>query len=173
MIFTTKKKQEAQLNAARKECLKKLKAESRRLKETVQSYEIEITEKANKIEKLDIKVDMLECERDDVHSVMRQKLDQEDTALVLDQKKKALDARESRLNERSDVIDSEEEANYVKGYADGIADGLRKVHEITAEDRNNLSKIAMVSAASHTSAETFKEINNDLRITEGSKNKKA
>jgi chromosome segregation ATPase len=41
------------------------------------------------------------------------------------------------------------EKKYQAGYADGIADGLRKAHEITAEDRKAGMQIAALAAASH------------------------
>ena len=80
--------------------------------------------------------------------------------------------KSEKLSELSENIGTENAVDYKKGYADGISDGLRKIHEITAEDRNNLAKIAMISAGSHTTIENMKEINNEFRLTEGNNNKK-
>lgn len=104
--------------------------------------------------------------------MLRAKIEAEDLASALSKTKELQDKREKQLNERAEKIDSEEEANYVKGYADGIADGLRKVHEITEKDRDNLAKVAMVAAASHTDIATMKEINSEFRLTAGSTDKK-
>lgn len=123
----------------------------------------------DKFSNLETKIEVLEEKRDSVREVVKQTIENEDTAAVLEAKEEALNAREERLNDReSDLNDAE--GRVQKGsYADGLADGLRKAHEITQEDRNNAMKIAMVSASSHTPVETMKELNNAHQLTTGSK----
>lgn len=110
------------------------------------------------IERLEAKIEVLEEERDNVREVVKKSMENEDLAAVLAAKKEGLDKREAKLAD-------EEDAKSKASYADGLADGLRKAHEITQKDRENAMKVAMVSAASHTPAETMKELNNVHQLT--------
>lgn len=84
--------------------------------------------------------------------------------------KTSLEVRDLELNNRESILETREEnaenlakrvkearengeefaeKKYQSGYSDGLADGLRKAHEITAEDRKNGMQIAALAAASH------------------------
>lgn len=139
--------------------------EIERIKENAE----EADESANRqIERLEAKIEVLEEERDDVREVVKKSMENEDLAAVLTAKKEGLDKREAKLKDREAKLADEEDAKSKASYADGLADGLRKAHEITQKDRENAMKVAMVSAASHTPAETMKELNNVHQLTAGS-----
>ena len=123
------------------------------------------------IERLEAKISALEEDRADMLKVEKQLLKNADTAAILEVKKKGLDRREKSLDEREDKLTDAEETKKMAAYADGLADGLRKAHEITEKDRENALKVAMVSAASHTSPETMKELNSVHQITAGDSQK--
>lgn len=137
-------------------------------KEKIQSLEVKAIETKSELEKSNAELKVLRADRDKVREVLKKEMENKDLEIQLVNMKSLQDKREERLNKRSNELDSEEEANYKKGYADGVADGLREVHKITQGDRDNLAKIAMVAAASHTSIETIKEVNSEFRLTEGS-----
>lgn len=135
-----------------------------RLKEQAEEAE----ESADRhIKSLEIKIQVLEEERDDVREVVKQSIDNEDLAATLGAKKEGLDKREAALKDRESKLTSKEEGRYKEGYADGVADGVRKINEITQKDRDNAMKVAMVSAASHTDPRIVAEINNVKSLTEG------
>ncbi len=145
----------------------------------LEEAERKLTLKDNKITKLErelskanTELEVLREDKEEARDVLKAKIEAEDLTSILAKTKQLQDKREEALNKRAEEIDSEEEANYVKGYADGIADGLRKVHEMTEKDRDNLAKVAMVAAASHTDIATMKEINSEFRLTAGSTDKK-
>lgn len=123
------------------------------------------------IERLETKISALEEDRADMLKVEKQSLKNADTAAILEVKKKGLDRREKSLDERENKLADAEETKKMAAYADGLADGLRKAHEITEKDRENALKVAMVSAASHTSPETMKELNSVHQITAGDSQK--
>lgn len=120
-----------------------------------------------KAERLEAKISVLEEERDDIREVEKQSLKNADTVALLNAREKSIDKRERLLNEREDKLADAEETKRMTAYADGLAGGLRKAHEITEKDRENALKVAMVSAASHTSPETMKELNGVHQITAG------
>ena len=134
-----------------------------------------VRNKDSKIEKQQFELDqaremigVYEEERDDVRNVVKQSILNADKEAVLEAKKEALDAKAAQLREKESQINDQEEGSYKKGYADGVADGVRKINEITQKDRDGAMKVAMVAAASHTPVENMKEVNNALRITDGS-----
>ena len=145
--------------------IEKKNKEIERIKENAE----EADESANRqIERLEAKIEVLEEERDDVREVVKKSMENEDLTAVLTAKKEGLDKREAKLKDRESKLADEEDAKSKASYADGLADGLRKAHEITQKDRENAMKVAMVSAASHTPAETMKELNNVHQLTAGS-----
>ena len=121
----------------------------------------------HEIERLEAKISVLEEERDDIRKIEQQSLKNADTVAILSAKEDSLDRREKSLDERENKLADAEETKKMAAYADGLADGLRKAHEITEKDRENALKVAMVSAASHTSPETMKELNSVHQITAG------
>lgn len=116
-------------------------------------------------------IEVYEEERDKARDVVKQQMLNEDRENILDARQEALDAKEARIKDQLTDLDSAESKVKQSAYADGLADGLRKAHEITAQDRENAMKIAMVSAASHTPTETMKELNNVHQLTAGSSDK--
>ena len=122
-------------------------------------------------ERLEAKISVLEKERDEVREIEKQSLKNADTVAILNAKEESLDKREKLLDKREEKLADAEEIKKMAAYADGLADGLRKAHEITEKDRQNALKVAMVSAASHTSPETMKELNSVHQITAGNSQK--
>ena len=141
--------------------------EIERLKEDAQEAE----ESANRqIERLEAKIEVLEDERDDVREVVKKTMENEDLTAVLTAKKEGLDKREAKLKDRESKVGQEEEGEYKRGYADGVADGVRKINEITAGDRENAMKVAMVAAASHSTPEVVREVTNVKGLASGIEN---
>lgn len=169
MVLISRDKLDEIVQKARREGVKAGREESKR---RIKQLEVEQISLDDKLEKANAELKVLRENKETTREVLRAKIEAEDLASALSKTKELQDKREKQLNERAEKIDSEEEANYVKGYADGIADGLRKVHEITEKDRDNLAKVAMVAAASHTDIATMKEINSEFRLTAGSTDKK-
>lgn len=116
-------------------------------------------------ERKNARIEVLQDERDEVREIAKQQMINEDNLAILESRKATLDERESKLKDQESKLSDKEESNYKKGYADGVADGVRKISEITQEDRNNAMKIAMVSAASHTPVNNLKEVNSEFRLT--------
>lgn len=129
-----------------------------------------VVKKDREIERLQAAVDVFEEDREEARELIKANIKNEDQMAALEARKESLDAQAATLKEReSKLLDKEDRAQKA-AYADGLADGLRKAHEITEKDRENAMKIAMVSAASHTPTETMKELNNVHQLTEGSSN---
>lgn len=114
-----------------------------------------------------IRIEVLEEQRDETREVVKQKIQNEDLNAVLQARQATLEEQTARLKTREEKIGNEEEGEYKRGYADGVADGVRKINEITQKDRDNAMKVAMVAAASHTPVENMKEINGVQGITAG------
>lgn len=149
------------------------KADKARIEELKKSDE----RKTKEIEKLKDKLhdteealSVYKEEREKVREVVKQGLENDDLKSVLDARKEALDKREAQLKDEAQELKNEEGRVQKSAYADGLADGLRKAHEITEKDRENAMKIAMVSAASHTPASTMKGLNETHQLTAGSSN---
>ena len=117
------------------------------------------------------KLEVYEEERDNVRDVIKQQIHNDDKAAVNDARSETLDAREARIKDELAELEAKTSSVQKSAYADGLADGLRKAHEITATDRENAMKIAMVSAASHTPTENMKELNSVHQLTAGSSDK--
>lgn len=147
--------------------IEKKNKEIERIKENAEEAE----ESANRqIERLEAKIEVLEDERDDVREVVKKTMENEDLAAVLAAKKEGLDKREAKLKDRESKVGQEEEGEYKRGYADGVADGVRKINEITAGDRENAMKVAMVAAASHSTPEVIREVTNVKGLASGIEN---
>lgn len=170
MVFISKERLE---EIKHKSYLEGAKAERKENSKNIENYKDSIEKLERRLERANAKVDVLQKDRDDVHKVMQQKLENADEKTQLEGARKILDGRVKELEKREKVIDTKEEGNYKKGYADGVSDGLRKIHEITAEDRQNLTRIAMVSAARGSSPEAVEGVTSALRLTEGSQDSKS
>lgn len=151
----------------REEAEERVESRVETLTDTVKNQKKTIKQLNEDKEELKIQVDVLESDRDDVRTVLTKEMHLEDLSAVLQQKKEDLDAREAKLKDRASKLDTDEDKSYKTGYADGVADGVRKISEITQADRDNAMKIAMVSAASHTPVANIKEVNRELRLTAG------
>ena len=113
---------------------------------------IKDAEKAKVQESLDF-YKGLENDRESIDSQKRVlKVVQEDLA----EDKKLLEHRTERLSKREKVLEEDENAEYKKGYSDGLADGLRKAHDITREDRKMLTMIAVSTNQSGAIKESAK-----------------
>lgn len=142
-----------------------------KLEKKFEDYE-ESTER--QIENLEAKIEVYEEERDEARDVVKEQIKNADMKEMLEAKKEGLDAKEAKLKDRETKLGTEEDKRYKEGYADGVADGVRKISEITATDRENAMKVAMVAAASHTSPEVVKELNGNVKsLTEGTQNTEA
>lgn len=69
-------------------------------------------------------VKVLEEERDDIREIAKQKVSNEDLAVLLAGKKESLDEREKMMS-------SMEASAYERGYTDGAKDGPRRAREAT------------------------------------------
>mgnify|MGYP001278448323 CR=1 FL=1 len=115
---------------------------------------------------------VLEEEREEVRAMVTKDMELQDMQALLTQREELLNKKEDRLKDRLNEVTDEEEGQYKRGYADGVADGVREIHNVTSQDRENAMKVAMVAAASHTSAEVVKELNNNVKsITGGTEDK--
>ena len=169
MVFISKDKLDKQVAKSFRDGVKSGKDEQRK---QLKQFEINQIQMRDQIEVKDAELNVLRSTRQDSLTLMKSKIDTEDLVVKVNKIKELQDKREKELDKRTELVTSEEEKNYVKGYADGVSDGLHKIHEITEKDRDNMAKIAMVAAASYTSIDNMKEINNEFRLTEGSTNKK-
>ena len=116
---------------------------------------------------LAIQVEVLEEDRGDAREVVTMKMKNDDMEALLAQTKELQDEREARLKDRESKLNSKEEGRYKEGYADGVADGVRKINEITAKDRDNAMKVAMVAAASHSTPAVVKEVMDVKSLSSG------
>ena len=136
--------------------------------ELKEKHDAELARERRKIERLEDQVEVFESDREEARDLIKGEIRNADQKAALDARKESLDARDASIRDREGKIDSKEESNYKKGYADGIADGLRKISEVTAKDREAAMKVAMVTAASHTPVANIKELNNVHQLTAGS-----
>ena len=123
----------------------------------------------SEISDLQLKITILEEKREDVREIINMEMTNTDKESMLNEFKSNLEKRQAKLNERETKLDTADNASYKNGYADGVSDGVREISKITQKDRDNAMKIAMVSAASHTPVDNIKEINNELRLSEGTR----
>ena len=139
--------------------------------ELKENHELALKKKNREIERLEAEVDVYENDREEARELIKTTIKNEDQAAALEARKESLDAQAATLKDReSKLLDKEDRAQKA-AYADGLADGLRKAHEITEKDRENAMKIAMVSAASHTPTDNLKELNNVHQLTAGGQDK--
>lgn len=130
-------------------------AEVEELKATIKS-------KNRKISSLETELEVLKKEKVDARDVVTKRLANESHAAYLTVREEAVTKKEAKVAAREEAVAtaevSEADKQYKSGYADGIADGVRKISEITQVDRQNAMDVAMVSAASHTQPETVKAV---------------
>ena len=133
------------------------------LGDKLEAKRAEVKALTKKNRELQTEVEILNDERDDVREAIKLKMELDDKEVVLAAMKELQDKREAKLKDRENRLGTEEDKRYKEGYADGVADGVRKINEITAKDRENAMKVAMVAAASHSTPEVIKELNNGAK----------
>lgn len=133
------------------------------LSDKLDAKKAEVKALTKKNKELQTEVEVLNDDRDDVREVMKLKVEIDDKEAVLSTMKELQDKREAKLKDRESRLGTEEDKRYKEGYADGVADGVRKINEITAKDRENAMKVAMVAAASHSTPEVIRELNNGAK----------
>jgi chromosome segregation ATPase len=121
-----------------------------KLKTEITNLKREITKGNNKIEQLNHQLTEVTESREFYKGLDNDRvlIDSQKKALQVEQEdleedKKLLAHRSDRLEKRAKRLEEEENDEYKKGYSDGLADGLRKAHDITREDRKYLTMIAM------------------------------
>lgn len=145
--------------------LKKKNKELENCKEDMEQLEADMTKEILRLRET---VEVYEEERDEAREVVKAQIENADTQSSLEALKDGLDAREAKLKDRAARLEEDEAGEYKKGYADGVADGVRKISEITQADRDGAMKVAMVAAASHSTPEVIKELSNGTKaLTEG------
>lgn len=130
--------------------------------ETVTENKATIKAKNRKIAELEVELEVLNKQKKEARDVVVGRLANEEKATELSERQSVvykreekLDKREAELKELSEETDNKQ---YKNGYADGVSDGVRKIGEITQEDRNNAMDVAKISAASHSQPETVKAV---------------
>lgn len=130
--------------------------------ETVEEQKATLKKKNREIANLNTELEVLNKQKNDARDVVTKRLANENIAADLKAREELVAKRETKVQTREDAVSnsevSEEDKQYKSGYADGIADGVRKIGEITQVDRQNAMDVAMVSAASHTQPETVKVV---------------
>ena len=164
IVITSEKKQDELLDSLYERAVKGAKREFKleldALADKLEKKNAEVKSLTKKNRDLATQVEVLEEDRDDAREVVTMKMKNDDMEALLAQTKELQDEREARLKDRESKLNSKEEGRYKEGYADGVADGVRKINEITAKDRENAMKVAMVAAASHSTPEVVKELTN-------------
>lgn len=138
----------------------------------IQRYEKEAIKAKDELEKATVELEALREARSDMRNVRKVELELEIKQDDVSAKEKLVDAKQKRLDSRLADLEKEQGDEYKKGYSDGVADGLRKVGELTEQDRNNMTKIAMVSAARGSNAAEIQGVTDVLQLTESNPNKK-
>jgi hypothetical protein len=113
-------------------------------------HELELEKKDTKIDGAEAKVGALKERLDGQKKVATQLVDLENRESILAAREQAQGKTADAIKDITKKAEASEEFGYKKGYGDGVADGLREAHKITAEDRRMAMQIAALSAASHT-----------------------
>jgi hypothetical protein len=147
-------------------------AEIRELEDSLEEAVAENKSLVKNQKNLQSEIDILNKERKNARDLTAQRIELEDREARLEANEESNQRRIEFLNDLEAKIGDKEEGQYKTGYADGVADGVRKINEITAQDRENAMKVAMVAAASHSTPEVIRELNNGTKaLTEGTSNK--
>lgn len=128
--------------------------EKGRLKKELSTHKAKIEKLESRLESeqhvSEAKISDLEKERDYYKSLEndRDKIEAEKRVIKVEKEdlaedRKLYNHRTERLKKRETELGEEDNAQYKNGYSDGLADGLRKAHDITREDRKFLTMIAM------------------------------
>lgn len=121
-------------------------------------HELQLAQKANvraveekkaEINLLKNRIEVLEDLVEDSNDLQRKEVELEAREAILEASEATVDTFDAKLAEERQKAVELGDTKYKGGYADGLADGLRKAHEITAEDRRQSNQIAALAAASH------------------------
>lgn len=115
-----------------------------KLTQKLSAYQ-EREEKYLDVAKRETQIEIREDELEVAANLLDVQKDKLDSKIKAAQKEN--DARVAKLEEKAET---DGKAQYKNGYGDGVADGLRKAHEITAEDRRMAMQVAGLAAASHS-----------------------
>lgn len=137
-------------------------AEVEELQDKVDTKTAELKKLRRELSEKNIELEVFAKQKSDARAVVTKRLENEEKASELNTREMAIYKKEEKLEKREKAVaeseNNTEDKNYKTGYADGVADGVRKISEITQVDRQNAMDIAMVSAASHTKPEIVKEV---------------
>jgi hypothetical protein len=123
----------------------RLKKELGRKQGEIHELEAEIGTYESQIRAAEDKINYYEgLERDEAY-IIAEKKRLSNAKDLLAEDEKLLRSREERLTNKRIELEEEENYQFKRGYSDGLADGLRKAHEITAEDRKMLATIALAT----------------------------
>ena len=139
----------------------------------------ELSEKERKVARLTSRVELLEQKLKDSQeeTYYYKSLDNDREQIIKDKKALAADKedldeevklyvrRTERLEKREKRLTEEENDEYKKGYSDGLADGLRKAHDITREDRKYMTMIAMSTNQSEAIKTSVKALEGGFNAT--------
>lgn len=162
-MFGNNKVEVENLKTGHKLATAKLKEENKRLKETLEDlkdfkttsdreHNRVVSKKNARIDELDQEVKVL---ADNAHTFtdnLKFEAELATRETVLEAKETQFDTFQEELKKANDDSVVRAEKEYKTGYSDGLADGIRKVHEITAEDRKQAMQVAALAASSHTPA---------------------
>lgn len=116
--------------------------------------EEEITDLEAENARLNDQIEVLQEEAESTAEVTRREIQVEAREAAVEAAEATTETFSKKLNEERDNSKKCGEQRYQAGYADGLADGLRKAHEITAEDRKANQQVALIAAASHSDGAT-------------------
>ena len=127
---------------------------SKVLRETKHSHSEEVTKINQQKRTLELKVESLEAENKALNGLRDDAVATKTLSLELEEREKTVKQKEDNVKVREDEAELEDSKKYKSGYEDGVADGLRKGYELTADDRQNMATIAALAAASHSDGAT-------------------
>lgn len=126
--------------------------EERRDELTVKNREHQraLTKKDARISELEEQLEVLEALENKRKEQSVQTIELANRETLLAAREKQYKSFETEIKRVKEEAKNEADAVAQQFYADGLADGLRKIHEITAEDRKMSMQVALVAASSHT-----------------------
>lgn len=168
MFGRKKREEEARIAAERKEARLTTSSVNDKLRAKIKELEVKLEAQRddhNKVlransrgmTKKDESIEVLQEQIKVMEALENNRVEQQVTKIELDARDTILDAREAQYDSFEEELKTAKteaeklgEERYKTGYSDGLADGLRKIHEITAEDRKQAMQIAALAASSHT-----------------------
>lgn len=106
-------------------------------------------EKQETVEKLEATIETLQQQVEAAQELKKRSIELDNRETVIEAQEVNAKNFKTKLVEAKAEGEKVAEDRFRAGYADGLADGLRKAHEITAEDRRAGMQIAALAAASH------------------------